>query len=328
MSSIVEENYVEYICDPRNEQPGFFPRRHLELHELYKKHTAQYWPSTEVRFENDRIDFREKLTDDERHVIMYVQMFFSQSDGLIQKNLSVNFLNTFTLREAIDFLSVQNHAETVHNETYGLIIQELFSDQIELCDKITHAIANFPQIKKMSLWYGKWCGSTNPFAEVLFAQVPSEGLLFQGCFAILYWVRHYKGAILAGITKANELISKDENLHATFFATMYRMLGKRLTDERAHEIMDEAYTYASDFINNAIRASVIGLNADTMNTYLMYVADYWLTECGHPKKYNVKNPYPWMIMMAAPPKTNFHEKVVSAYGDTPDKTKTVLITDF
>jgi ribonucleotide reductase beta subunit family protein with ferritin-like domain len=319
---------VEYILDPANEQPGFFPRKHAKLDELCEKHNAQYWPASEIRFENDADDFKNKLNKDEQHIVMYVQMFFSQSDGLIQKNISVNFLEKIKIREALDFLHTQNHSEMVHNKTYGIIIQHLFANDLALCDKITHAIKNFPQIKQISLWYDKWCGSTAPFAEILFAQVPSEGLLFQGCFAILYWLRQYKGTVLTGLTKANELISKDENLHATFFAELYTMLENKLTDTRAHEIMDEAVSYAADFINNAIRVSVIGLSAESMNEYLRFVADYWLVQTGHPKKYNAKNPYKWMVLMAVAPKTNFHEKMPTAYADLDDNSKRVLVEDF
>jgi ribonucleotide reductase beta subunit family protein with ferritin-like domain len=312
-------NYIEYICDPANEQPGFYPRKHTVLHKLNEEANAQYWPANEVHLDKDRNDFK-GLTPDEQHVIMYVQMFFSQSDGLVQKNLGENFLNKIKIREALDFLITQNHAEMVHNQTYGNIIDHLFTDSPDLKEKILHAIQNFPEIKQISKWYEKWCDSGN-FAEQLFAQVPSEGVLFQACFAILNWIRQYKGNILQGLTKANKLISIDETLHATFFAELYRMLRYRLTNERAHEIMEEAVEYATDFMNNAVKSPIIGLNANDMNTYIKFVADEWLIKTGHPKKWFVSNPFGWMVLAACETKGNMHEVVITAYNDKPDDSK-------
>jgi ribonucleotide reductase beta subunit family protein with ferritin-like domain len=310
---------IPYLCDPANEQPGFYPRRHKNLDSLVEAAEAQYWPASEVILDRDRADFK-KLTPDEQHVIMFVQMFFSQSDGLVQKCLGENFLNTIKVREALDFLIIQNHSELVHNKTYGNIIEHLFADNPVLKEKIQNAIENFPEIKQISKWYAKWLGEENTFGEKIFAQVFSEGLLFQGCFAILYWVRQYKGNILPGLTKSNELISKDETLHATFFSELYKMVEDKLTNEKAHEIVEEAVEYATIFINNAVRAPVIGLNAKDMNQFIKFTADSWLIKCNHPPKWKVDNPFGWMIMMACQPKTNMHEGKPTEYNDMPDNT--------
>jgi len=308
----------EYICDPNNEQFGYFPRRHKDIDDLVVKANKQYWPASEVILTTDRDEFL-KLDKGKQHVVMFIQMFFSQSDGLVQKNISSNFLNEITLREAQDFMHTQNHVEMIHNQTYGNIIEHLFSNDSKTKNKIQNAIENFKEIKDISMWYDKYMDSSIPFNHRLFAQIFSEGLMFQGCFAILYWIRQYNGDILRGLTKANELISKDENLHAEFFTLMYNKLSNRLSSEDAHDIVKEAVGYSVNFINNAINAPLVGINAADMEIFLKFTADYWLSNVGYTKIWNHQNPFNWMVLMALQVKTNFHEGTPAEYADGSDE---------
>lgn len=328
MSTPAKENHeIEYICDPKNEQFGFYPRRHKKLDQLNDKANANYWPATEVQFKSDFNDFKQ-MTPDEQRVIMKVQMFFSQADGIIQKTLSVNFLNIITIRESIDFMATQNHVEMIHNQTYGNIIKILFADDDVLQNKILHALENYPEIKKISSWYDKWMSDDNTLAEKLFAQILSEGLFFQGAFVIIFWIRQYKPGKLPGVTKANKLISIDEELHASHFTELYNMLKKKLTNDEAHAIIGDAVSYTIDFTNNALESPIIGINANDMAQYIRYVADSWLDRTGHPKKYNAKNPFGWLIMMACEEKTNFHECKPTAYNDSHDNSAGIITDDF
>lgn len=50
-----------------------------------------------------------------------------------------------------------------------------------------------------------------------------------------------------------------------------------------------------------------------MGTYIEFVADRLLSALGHPKIYNVKNPFDWMELISLQGKTNFFEKRVGDY---------------
>lgn len=321
------QEMVEYICDPKNEQHGYYPRKHPILDKMCNDANAAFWPASEVRFVDDYNDFK-TLTEDEQRVVMKVQMFFSQGDGLIMKTVNTNFANVITIREALDFIAIQNHVEQVHNQTYGNVINVLCEGNDELRDRIRNAIDNFPEIRKISGWYNKWITIDCSFAHKLFAQILSEGLFFQGAFVIIFWIRQYKPGKLKGVTNANRLISIDEKLHSEFYTELYNMLFEKLPVETAYEIIDEAVGYSIEFTNVALEAPIIGLNANSMSDYIKSVADSWLVQCGYPPKYNVQNPYGWLVMMACEEKSNMHDAHPKAYNDRPDMTIGTISDDF
>jgi ribonucleotide reductase beta subunit family protein with ferritin-like domain len=55
-----------------------------------------------------------------------------------------------------------------------------------------------------------------------------------------------------------------------------------------------------------------------MSQYIEFVADRLLTQLGHPKIYNVPNPFPWMEMISMDGKTNFFERRVGDYSKAVD----------
>ena len=57
-----------------------------------------------------------------------------------------------------------------------------------------------------------------------------------------------------------------------------------------------------------------GMNADTMQQYVKFVADQLLTSLRQPKLFRVENPFPWMQLISLQGKTNFFEKRVSEYA--------------
>jgi ribonucleoside-diphosphate reductase subunit M2 len=118
---------------------------------------------------------------------------------------------------------------------------------------------------------------------------------------------------MPGLTFSNELISRDEGLHADFACLMYKLMKHKLSDETVHEIMRGAVEVEREFICDALPCGLIGMNADQMTQYIKFVADRLLTALGHPMLYNVQNPFDWMELISLQGKTNFFEKRVGEY---------------
>lgn len=314
------EMSLPYILDPKNGQYEFYPRKHKNLDKLYQESVDSFWKAEDINLANDYNDFQ-KLNSDEKRVIKYIHAFFSCADGLVIENIGSNFLEEIQLREAIDFIGQQLAIETIHNKTYGNIIQVLFKKEEELIE-VRKAIKNMPTIKKISQWFKKYADASLDFPIRLYSQILSEGLLFTGCFCILYWLRHYKGDIVHGIIKSNEYISRDEHSHSMFYAELYNMLEKdfRLSKEKVHEITSEAVEYSVEFINDAFNAPLVGMNADEMRKYIQFVADCYLDYTGYKKLYNTENPFPFMKLKGIQSKSNFHEVVVSEYSTNSENT--------
>ena len=73
------------------------------------------------------------------------------------------------------------------------------------------------------------------FAERLVAFSAVEGILFSGSFCAIYWLK--KRGLMPGLTFSNELIARDEGLHADFACMLYNMLERKLPDDIIHEII-------------------------------------------------------------------------------------------
>ena len=80
--------------------------------------------------------------------------------------------------------------------------------------------------------------TSHSFAERLVAFAAVEGVLFSGSFCAIYWLK--KRGLMPGLTFSNELISRDEGLHAEFACLLYGMLQHKLPDDVVHDIIRSA----------------------------------------------------------------------------------------
>ena len=149
------------------------------------------------------------------------------------------------------------------------------------------------------------------FAQRLLAFVCVEGIFFSGSFCAIYWLK--SRGLMPGLSTANSFISRDENLHAEFAISLYKMLENRLDETTVHSIFREAVEIEKEFITESLPVSLIGMNCNLMSQYIEMVADRWLILLGYNKIYNTQNPFPFMEMISLNEKVNFFENVVTNY---------------
>ena len=92
---------------------------------------------------------------------------------------------------------------------------------------------------------------------------------------------------MEGVIHANDLISRDENLHKELGALIYRVLNNKLTNEEMNTIMKEGVEIAIMFSNDMLKNDLVGMNKKMMKQHIKYTADELLMLLGHPKLYNV-----------------------------------------
>jgi ribonucleotide reductase beta subunit family protein with ferritin-like domain len=175
-------------------------------------------------------------------------------------------------------------------------------------------------VQKKSQWAIEYMESkTKTLPERVVAFVIVEGILFQCAFVVIFWFKKMYPGKLFGITFSNDLISRDEGLHADHGVEVYKLLttrrvtrqtpSQRLTDTQINAIFQSAMEVERDFINEFMDLDdVLGMNKANMIRYLEYQCDWWLTSLGHTKLYGTANPFPWMDMMALQGRTNFFER--------------------
>jgi len=122
-----------------------------------------------------------------------------------------------------------------------------------------------------------------------------------------------KRGLMPGLTFSNELISRDEGLHAEFACLVYGMLQNKLPDDVVHDIIRAAVEVERRFICEALSCDLIGMNSELMTRYIEFVADRLLSALGHSKLYGAANPFDWMELISLQGKTNFFEKRVGEY---------------
>merc|ERR1712019_19870 len=286
-----------------------FPIQYPAVWEMYKKHEASFWTAEEVDLSQDTKDW-DNLSSSEQHFIKHVLAFFAASDGIVLENLASQFSTEIQIPEARAFYGFQMAMENIHSETYSLLIEQYIREPAEK-EKIFNAIETMPAVRDKAQWAIQWMQKENSFAERVIAFAAVEGILFSGSFCAIYWLK--KRGLMPGLTFSNELISRDEGLHAEFACLLYSMLQNPLPDDVAQSIIRGAVEVERKFICEALSCDLIGMNSDLMTRYIEFVADRLLTALGHPKLFNATNPFDWMELISLQGKTNFFEKRVGEY---------------
>jgi ribonucleotide reductase beta subunit family protein with ferritin-like domain len=205
--------------------------------------------------------------------------------------------------------------EAIHSETYSLLIDTYVRDEVKKSE-LLNAVRNFPAIKEKADWALKWITgtpeSTTTFAHRLIAFAIVEGVFFSASFCAIFWLR--ERGLLPGLSFANQLIARDESMHTDFACLLYSKIQNRVSESDVHAMFTEAVQIEKRFITEAIPCSLIGMNADLMTDYIMYISDRLLSIMGYAKLYNKKNPFQFMEKSASESKVSFFERRNADYA--------------
>lgn len=300
---------VEPILSENKDRFVLFPIKHNRIWEMYKQAEASFWTAEEIDLSADMHDWDNRLNEDEKYFLKHVLAFFAASDGIVNENLAVNFMNEVQYPEARCFYGFQIMIENIHSEAYSLLIDTYIRDPQDK-DRLFNAIETVPCVAKKAAWALRWI-SQGSFAERLVAFAAVEGIFFSGSFCSIFWLK--KRGLMPGLSFANELISRDEGLHCDFACLLYGQLENKLEVATLREIIINAVEIEHEFVRDSLPVRLIGMNADLMCQYINFVADRLLEALGCPKHFKAANPFDFMEMISMPGKANFFEKRVSEY---------------
>ena len=299
----------EPILQDNKDRFVLFPIKHHDMWQMYKKAEASFWTAEEIDLSQDLTDWNNKLTDDEKYFIKHVLAFFAASDGIVNENLAVNFMQEVQYPEARCFYGYQIMIENIHSETYSLLIDTYIKDPAEK-NKLFNAIETVPCVTQKAEWALRWISNGN-FNERLVAFAAVEGIFFSGSFCSIFWLK--KRGLMPGLSFSNELISRDEGLHCDFACLIYTQLVHQLGSQKVTQIIIDAVEIEKQFVTDALPVKLIGMNAELMCQYIEFVADRLLVSLGCSKHYNTSNPFDFMELISLQNKTNFFEKRVAEY---------------
>ena len=304
---------TEPLLQDNKDRFVIFPIQHNDIWKFYKNAEASFWTAEEVDLSPDLHDWQNKLNDNERFFISRVLAFFAASDGIVNENLAINFLQEVQYPEARCFYGFQIMIENIHSEMYSLLIDTYVKDPAEK-DYLLRAIETIPCVTKKAKWALRWI-TKGSFAERLIAFAAVEGIFFSGSFCSIFWLK--KRGLMPGLTFSNELISRDEGLHCDFACLLYvNHLQNKLSEETIREIIVDAVAIEKEFVTDALPVKLIGMNAELMCQYIEFVADRLLVALGCNKVWNATNPFDFMELISLQGKTNFFERRVGEYQKT------------
>ena len=291
-----------------------FPVQKQSLFDMYNKAVQSFWTVNEVDLERDDLQC---ISEVEVKILAKILSFFAASDIIVCENIMQSFYNECIYPEAKQFYAIQMGIEAVHTHMYSLLIERYFGCG-ETSNDLFNGIENNEHIARKASYCVTHMKSGN-LAERLVAYAAVEGIFFCSSFATIYYYK--KRGVLQGLTFSNELIARDESLHAQFSCMLYKELVsdkhvEAITQDKLHEIITDACNAEKDFVNDVLVDPVLGFNSGAMIQYVEYMGDFLCSMLNFDKLYNTPNPLEWMDLQALECKTNFFESRVSEYSKT------------
>lgn len=300
------------ILDDDDSRFTILPLKYPDLFDMYKRAVASFWVAEEIDLSKDLSEW-DNLEEGEKWFLKHILAFFAGADGVINENLALRFYNDVKIGEARLFYGFQVAMEGIHQEVYSNIIDTYIKDKNEK-NKLFNAIKTMPVIKQKADWCLKYIQSNAPFQVRLVAFACVEAIQFSGAFCSIFWCKQRN--MLRGLTFSNELISRDEALHAEFAVKLYKHLPKiPNASVVVTNIIREAVDIETEFIVEALPCRLIGMNSGLMTEYIQFVANRLAVQLGVEKIYpTAKNPFNFMEKISIDTKTNFFEGRVSEYA--------------
>ncbi|MCB0378600.1 MAG: ribonucleotide-diphosphate reductase subunit beta [Bdellovibrionales bacterium] len=314
--------------------PGFDltlrPMKYPVFYEMYKNAIKNTWTVDEVDFSKDVNDLRSKMNASERHLINRLVAFFATGDSIVGNNLVLNLYKHVNSPEARLYLSRQLYEEALHVQFYLTLLDTYIPDHDERA-KAFSAIDNIPSIRRKAEFCFKWMDSIHEMDRIetvedrrrflmnmiCFATC-IEGLFFFAAFAYVYYLRS-KG-LLDGLASGTNWVFRDESAHINFALEVVETARREDPEiftpqmsDMVTRMIEEAVDCEMAFAEDVLAQGIAGMSLKDMRTYLEFVADQRLESLRIPKRFNAKNPFPFMELQDVQELTNFFERKVAAY---------------
>lgn len=107
------------------------------IDKLTDKQLGFFWRPDEIDLSKDAIDFREKLTDNERHVVVSNLKYQTLLDSVQGRAPNLAFGSITSLPELETWIGTWAFSETIHSRSYTHIMRNVFVNPTEILDSIT-----------------------------------------------------------------------------------------------------------------------------------------------------------------------------------------------
>jgi len=290
---------------------------------LWKVMLANSWFPEEVNMTQDKRDYSEGLTHEEKigYDRALAQLIFMDS---LQTNNLIDNVNPYITSPEINLILVrQAFEEALHSQSYAVMVESISANTDEIYEmwrtdgqlrSKNDYIANvYEQLAKDP--------TERTLVLAMFANQILEGIYFYSGFAFFYTLA--RSGKMLGSAQMIRFIQRDEVTHLLLFQNMIKSLKKEMAhiftkdlEEEVIEMFKEAVKVESSWGDYITQGQILGLTSEIIHEYVRYLADIRLARIGFPKIYNAKHPIKWVESFSSfnEQKTNFFEGNVTNYA--------------
>ena len=304
-----------------DERSAFKPFSYPWAYDAWLKHEQSHWLHSEIPMLEDVKDWKNKLTDSEKHFLTNIFRFFTQGDIDVAGGYVNNYLPYFPQPEVRMMLLGFAAREALHVAAYSHLIETLgmpestyneFLEYQEMKDKHDYVLDISSKNGTIE--------STATHIAVFSAF--TEGMqLFSSFIMLLNFPRHGN---MKGMGQIVTWSIVDETQHAESMIKLFRTYieeNKEIWNDdlkgKIYSIAEKMVELEDKFIDLSFSMGEMkDLSATDVKQYIRYIADRRLISLGLKGIFKVKkNPLPWVEeMVNAPTHTNFFEQRVTDYA--------------
>jgi ribonucleoside-diphosphate reductase beta chain len=306
------------------------PLKYKWAWEHYLNGCNNNWLPTEVAMAKDiELWKSDKLSDDERRVIMRNLGFFSTAESLVGNNIVLAIFKHITNPECRQYLLRQAFEEAVHTHTFHYIVESLSLDQGEVFNMYNEVNTINSKDKFEMELTAAVCDPNFSTATPEGAQKFLENLI--GFYVIMEGIFFYSGFVMmlsfmrqnkmTGVAEQFQYILRDETIHLNFGIDLVNSIKEENPELWSASFQDkivdkikQAVELEVKYAEDCLPRGILGLSAPMFREYVQHIADRRLERIGLKAQYGSKNPFPWMSeTIDLGKEKNFFETRVTEY---------------
>ena len=282
------------------------------------QHELIHWGEHEAKLQDDVMQWKTKLSAQEKYHVTQILRLFTQSDVAVGTNYIEHYLQKFKNNEIRSMLASFANREFTHQRSYALL-----NDTLGLPESEFSAFADVEAMKDKLEFMANI--DTNSYAGLALAVARSainEGMsLFSAFVMLLNYTRFGK---MRGMGEIVQWSIRDESLHCEGMTKLFREFCNehpRIVNDdfkaQIYGMVREAVSLEDKVIDLAYEMGDIeGLTSQEVKQYIRYIADRRLIQLGLRGNYNIKeNPLEWLTpLIATTSHDNFFETQVTEYN--------------
>jgi len=205
-----------------NERIPYKPFEYPEYYtEGWLKQAQAFWLHTEIPMSGDVKDWKERLTNGERHLVGNILLGFAQTECAVSDYWTQKVVNWFPKHEIQQMAMMFGSQETIHAVAYSYLNETLGLENFE---GFLHEPATAARFDNLVSYDGKEAKGIGRSLAIFSAF--AEGVSLYSAFAVLYSFQLRN--LLKGIGQQMKWSVRDESLHSKMGCQLFRHMCKEI----------------------------------------------------------------------------------------------------